>query len=92
MKLSSIVAIYALFWSLSLFLVLPFRLRSSAEPDAPVLGQADGAPPRFSMSRTAKWTTIVAAVLFGIYYANYVYQWVPVERLDLVPERVVAPN
>lgn len=89
MKLSSVLAIYALFWSLSLFLVLPFRLSAGAGHEAPVPGQADSAPPRFSFARTAKWTTIVSALLFAAYYANYVHQWLPVERLDFVPEAVL---
>ena len=88
MRWTSILAIYLLFWALSFFFVLPFRLRD-AGVDRDVPGQAAGAPPRFSFGRTAKWTTLVAAVLFGLYYANYVNQWVPVETFDFVPENVL---
>lgn len=83
MRWSSIVAIYLLFWAMSFFLVLPFRLRSEGV-DERVPGQAESAPPMFSFARTARWTTLVAIVLFGLYYANYVYQWVPVNALDWV--------
>jgi predicted secreted protein len=83
MKWTSILAIFFLFWSLSFFLVLPFRLRSSDEPEVHVPGQADSAPPRFSFARTAKWTTVVAAVLFGLYYANYVNGWLLPDMIDL---------
>jgi predicted secreted protein len=82
MKFTSILAIYALFWSMSFFFVLPFRLRSSGEPEAYVPGQAESAPPRFSFARTCFWTTIVSAVLFALYYANYVQGWMSVEALD----------
>ena len=82
MKLSSIIAIYALFWSMSFFFVLPFRLRSSDEPDPLVPGQAESAPPRFSFARTCGWTTVVAAVLFATYYLNYVNGWVGPEIVD----------
>jgi predicted secreted protein len=82
MKFTSMLAIYALFWSLSFFFVLPFRLRSSGPDEAHVPGQADSAPPRFSFARTCLWTTIVAAVLFGAYYLNYVNGWVAPEALD----------
>jgi len=85
MRWSSILAIYVLFWAMSFFLVLPFRLRSEGQ-DEVVPGQASGAPPAFSFARTAKWTTLVAAILFGLYYANYVHQWLPVDRLNLFPE------
>jgi predicted secreted protein len=88
MRLSSIVAIYTLFWAMSFFFVLPFRLQSEGQ-DAHVPGQAEGAPPKFSFARTAKWTTLVAAVLFGLYYANYVYQWVPVQTFNFVPDSVL---
>jgi predicted secreted protein len=84
MRLSSIVAIYTLFWAFSFFLVLPFRLSGSGE-DRAVPGQAESAPPMFSFARTAKWTTLVAAVLFALYYGNYVYDWLPVDRLNLFP-------
>ena len=83
MKLTSIVAIYFLFWCLSFFLVLPFRLRSSDAPEAHVPGQAESAPPHFSFARTALWTTIVAAVSFGLFYANYVNGWIMPDTLDM---------
>ncbi len=82
MKFGSIIAIYALFWSMSFFFVLPFRLRSSDEPEALVPGQAESAPPRFSFARTSKWTTVVAAVLFGLFYLNYLNGWVSPEVVD----------
>jgi predicted secreted protein len=81
-RFSSILAIYALFWSMSFFFVLPFRLKTSDEPEAPVPGQAESAPPRFSFARTCLWTTIVGAVLFALYYLNYVNGWVGPELID----------
>ena len=94
MRLTSIVAIYTLFWALSFFLVLPFRLqrRGVSGGEAHVPGQVESAPPRFSFGRTCAWTTIVAVVLFGLYYANYVEQWVPVETFDLVPRGVLEAH
>ena len=83
MRYASIIAIYILFWWGCLFLVLPFRLRSSLEPEEHVPGQAESAPPRFSVGRTVFWTTIVSTVAFGLYYANYVNGWVTAEFLDV---------
>ena len=82
MKWTSIVAIYFLFWCFSFMLVLPFRLKSHDGPEVHVPGQAESAPPHFSFPRTAKWTTLLAAVLFGLYYANYVNGWIMPEVLD----------
>jgi predicted secreted protein len=82
MKFTSMLAIYALFWTLALFLVLPFRLRSGSQPEHYVPGQAESAPPRFSFARTCLWTTIVSAGMFGLYYANYVFGWVGPDAFD----------
>jgi len=41
-------------------------------------------------SRYAPVVALVAAVLFGLYYFNYVHQWVPVDRLNLFPEHEQA--
>lgn len=89
MRWTSIVAIYALFWALSFFFVLPFRLQSQPGEEARMAGQFDGAPSHFSFARTAKWTTLVAAALFGLFYANYVEGWVPVQAFNFVPDRVL---
>jgi predicted secreted protein len=83
MKYSSMLAIYLLFWWGSLFLVLPFRLRRDMEDEAHVPGQADSAPPRFSVGRTVLWTTIVSAGAFVLFYVNYVNGWITADVFDL---------
>jgi len=83
MRATSIAAIYVLFWMLSLFLVLPWGVRTSEEEGVPSEpGHAESAPARFSPARVALWTTLVATILFGLYYANYVYGWLGVDDLD----------
>ncbi|RHW16371.1 DUF1467 family protein [Sphingomonas gilva] len=84
MQWTSALAIYFLFWNLSIFLVLPFGVRTSDEAgEAKVPGQADSAPHRFDFWRMALRATIVATVLFGLYYLNYVNGWIGVDALDL---------
>ncbi len=83
MKLTSILAIYVLFWMLSLFLVLPWGVRTSEEAGAETLaGHAESAPHSFSFWRVALRTTIVSVILFGLYYANYTQGWITVDQLD----------
>ena len=85
MKLTSILAIYALFWALSLFLVLPFGVRTTEEEGEKVqTGNADSAPHQFSFGKVALRTTILSAILFGLFYANYVYGWIAPDVLDWV--------
>ena len=83
MELGSILAVYVLFWTLSLFLVLPWGVRTSEEAgEIPEPGHADSAPHQFSFGRVVLRTTILSAILFGLFYANYVYGWIGIESLD----------
>ena len=85
MRWTSILAIYILFWTLSLFLVLPWGVRTSEEEGArPGPGHAESAPHVFRARRVFLWTTLIAAVLCGVYYLNYINGWITVEALDWV--------
>ena len=83
MHLTSAIMIYVLFWWLCLFVVLPFRLQNRNAADQWVPGQAESAPPRFSVGRTIIWTSIVAAAAFSLYYVNYVEGWITADTLDI---------
>ena len=45
-------------------------------------GHAESAPHGFSFGRVALRATILAAILFGIFYANYAFGWITAEDLD----------
>lgn len=84
MKLTSILAIYALFWVMSAFVVMPFGVRTHDElGHEKVPGQVDSAPANFDPKRISMRATILAAVLFGLYYANYINGWIGVSDLDI---------
>ncbi|MEH3047990.1 DUF1467 family protein [Sphingomonas adhaesiva] len=77
MRWTSMLAIYVLFWAFSVFLVLPWGVRTSAEAGAEhVPGTAESAPHEFSLKKVAVRTTIVATVLFALFMANYEFGWV----------------
>lgn len=83
MRWTSIVAIYVLFWVLSAFLVLPFGVKTHDEAGIDrVPGQAESAPANFDPKRIARRATLLALVLFGLYYANYVNGWIAPRDLD----------
>ena len=82
MKPTSLLAIYFLFWFLSLFLVLPFGVRTSEEEGKPLVpGQAESAPHHFDVWRTIRRTSLTAAVFFGMFYANYHFEWITTQTL-----------
>ena len=84
MRLTSILAIYALFWALSAFIVLPFGLRTHDEAGvAKIPGQADSAPANFRPGRLALRATVLAAILCGLYVTNYIYGWITVEDVNV---------
>ena len=83
MKLTSIIAIYFLFFAGSAFLLLPFGVKTADEVgDKTVIGQAESAPHQFNTKRHFLKAAILAAVLFAIYYANWTYGWVTIDDLD----------
>ena len=83
MNWKSALAIYFLFWALSVFFVLPFGVRTAEEAGVELVpGQAESAPHGFSVKRTAIRTTIVATVLWSLFLLNYIYGWVTPAMLD----------
>ena len=83
MQWQSALAIYFLFWTFSVFLVLPFGVRTDEEAGtARIPGQADSAPHHFSFGRMALRTTIVSSVLFALFMLNYNFGWVTPDMLD----------
>lgn len=95
MKLTSIAAIYFLFFVASAFMLLPFGVRTDEEVGAErIAGQADSAPHRFDLKRHFGKAALLAVVLFAIYYANWTYQWITVDDLDFYhpPEASAGQN
>jgi predicted secreted protein len=88
MAFTSIVAIYFLFFAFSAFILLPFGVRTDEEAGTPrVPGQAESAPHRFDIKRHLVKAAAVAAILFGLYYANWTYGWIRPEELDFYNSR-----
>ena len=83
MQLSSIIAIYFLFFAASAFLLLPFGVKTDEEVGAQKIpGQADSAPHRFDVKRHLLKAALLGLVLFALYYANWTYGWVTPDDLD----------
>ncbi len=73
----SIIAIYVLFWVICAFVILPIGIRSMEElGQEKIEGQQDGVPGNFNPGKVILRTTLLSALLFGIYYLNYVYGWI----------------
>lgn len=87
MQITSILAIYFLFWVFSAFLMLPFGVRTAEEAGEPLVpGQAESAPVNFNPRRLAARATVVAAVLTTLFVVNYEQGWVTMADLDFLPK------
>lgn len=83
MRWQSLLAIYFLFWAFSAFLVLPFGVRTAEEAGVEAVpGQAESAPHSFDAKMVGIRMTVVATVLFGLFWANYEFGWITAENLD----------
>lgn len=84
----SIIAIYALFWVMCAFVILPIGVRTHEELGLEKIpGQADSAPGNFRPGTILVRTTLLSAALFGLYYLNYVYGWIDRNSFDFLITR-----
>ena len=70
MKIPSMIAIYFVIWWITLFAVLPFGIRNSAEAgkDVPE-GHDKGAPVATGLLWKVGVTTVLAGLVFAVVYA-----------------------
>ncbi len=73
MAIGSALAVYFIFWWVTLFAVLPFGIRSQVETGAVVPGSDPGAPVITRGLRVVVITTCLSLLLFGAFWAIYVF-------------------
>ena len=84
MKWTSVLAIYFLIFCLTVFVTLPFGVKTAEEAGTEhVPGQADSAPHRFDLPRHLIRAGVIAALLTVLFIANYLFGWITVDDLDL---------
>jgi predicted secreted protein len=91
MQITSIAAIYVLFWVMTAFIMLPFGVQTADEAGVEkVPGQADSAPVNFRPGRLAWRATLIAAGVTALYVANYQNGWITAADLDILPKPPAA--
>jgi predicted secreted protein len=81
MSLATAIAIYFIIWWTVLFAVLPWGVRSQEESGAVIEGTDPGAPAVPRLRRKLIWTSIVAAIVFAIWYVVYAFRLITIEDL-----------
>ena len=75
------LAIYFVIWWLVLFAVLPWGVRSQHETGDVVAGSDPGAPAIPYLGKKLLWTTVVAALVFGVLYVIHANRWITLDDL-----------
>ena len=81
-QISTALAIYFVIWWISLFLTLPFGVRSQHEDGGGAPGTDPGAPVLTGMKRKLVWTTIISAIIYGLGVAAYHAGYLSLDRLS----------
>jgi predicted secreted protein len=68
MNIGSGIAVYFIMWWVTLFMVLPFGIRSQAEAGEVSPGSDPGAPASVKIGKIMLINSLVALVPFGIFY------------------------
>jgi len=80
--ISSAFAIYFVIWWITLFLTLPFGVRSQHEDGEGAPGTDPGAPIATRMGSKLIWTTVISAVFFAIAWLAHSAGYLTTERLS----------
>jgi predicted secreted protein len=80
--ISTWFAIYFVLWWVTLFVTLPFGIRSQHEDGVGAPGTDPGAPIVSRMGPRLLWTTLLSAVIFAAGLAAYDAGYLNVERLS----------
>jgi len=81
MSLATAIAIYFIIWWTVLFAVLPWGVRSQQDSGPVAPGTDPGAPSIPRLGRKLIWTTIVAGVVFALWYVVYSYRLIAIDDL-----------
>ena len=87
MQITSILAIYFLFFVMTAFVMLPFGVRTADEAGVEkVPGQADSAPVNFRPGKLIIRATLIAVVLTTLFVLNFEYGWITADDLNVFPD------
>jgi predicted secreted protein len=81
-SISTAFAIYFVIWWITLFLTLPFGVRSQHEDGEGAPGTDPGAPVMARMGRKLTWTTVISAAIYAVAILAYNAGYLNIERLS----------
>jgi predicted secreted protein len=82
MSITAAIVLYSTTWFMVLLMVLPMRGKTQEEAGHVVPGSARSAPEDAGIAWKAKLTTLIATVLFAIFYGIITSGWITIADLD----------
>lgn len=83
MGITSAIVLFAVIWFMTLFVVLPLRLRTQGEDGEIVKGTHASAPSDPQLGKRALIVTAIAVPLWLVITAMILSGWITVEMLDV---------
>ena len=80
--ISTALAVYFVIWWITLFLTLPFGVRSQHEDGEGAPGTDPGAPIVSRMGAKLIWTTVITTAVFAVAMLAYNAGYLNIERLS----------
>ncbi|MCK0171214.1 DUF1467 family protein [Aliiroseovarius sp. S1123] len=82
MSITAAAVLYVVIWFVTMFVVLPIRLRTQGDEGEIVPGTHAGAPANFKLGRTLVIVTIVGTIVWAIIAGIIMSGWIGVEDID----------
>lgn len=76
------IVLFAVIWSLTFCVALPIRIQTQGDLGDIVPGTHAGAPEHHHIRKKIFWTTVVAAVLWGITATIILSGWITVDQVE----------
>lgn len=84
MSIPTAIAIFFIVWWVTLFAVLPWRIKSQHETGEVTDGTEPAAPTHPMIVRKLVYTTITAVIIFGVIFWLLVYSGVSLEDIPML--------
>lgn len=90
MAIGTAIAIYFIIWWLTLFVSLPFKMKSQVESGSVTEGTEAAAPQNPQILKRMIWNTVLSAIVFLIYWLvvyyfgyglNVLPEFIPIRKL-----------
>ena len=85
MPLALAMATFFMMWWIVLFVVLPLNITTQQENDKIVPGTPESAPSSPQLAKKMAITTAITAVLFALFYVNYVSGLITLDDIPFLP-------